>query len=375
MIILLEQFCRARPERLAQELKTKIRKVSFAIGSKGTFFIYKKGFCKNGKAFPPNTILEGTLFKEVVVFTNDKKQINPTFYALSGYCAFLFFIEFFQPFPQKEFKKVGIAFCIHSGGIPKIHSLGAIFRIGCPDRHRRAVVIGAVGIAGFGKIGPVVADLSGQVVVLSPEGTPAFCQSLKYKPELGGMEGTAVVSRHFGIEAIQINRQIGELGVHFSPKQISKLKGIVGGFLADMFQIAGSKITKSEIFLCSIAKFRLGIVLYIFQRVKLRCGGNSSSVFPIIRGIGQRRLFKIALTGSSLRNFPSITMFHFREGLPFLISTGYASAFSYKVRASIFLASSMEETPRYLRNPSPISSCCLRELYPWLKPGQKPPPL
>lgn len=25
------------------------------------------------KAFPPNTILEGTLFKEVVVFTNDKK--------------------------------------------------------------------------------------------------------------------------------------------------------------------------------------------------------------------------------------------------------------------------------------------------------------
>jgi hypothetical protein len=56
LIILLEQFCRARPERLAQELKTKIRKVSFAIGSKGTFLFTRKVFAKMEKRSLQNSI-------------------------------------------------------------------------------------------------------------------------------------------------------------------------------------------------------------------------------------------------------------------------------------------------------------------------------
>lgn len=43
------------------------------LGQRGPFLFTKKVFAKMEKAFPPNTILEGTLFKEVVVFTNDKK--------------------------------------------------------------------------------------------------------------------------------------------------------------------------------------------------------------------------------------------------------------------------------------------------------------
>ena len=80
--------------------------------------------------------------------------------------------------------------CCHLDGVEELDRIGFLRGDRIPVRHRSAVSIIAVGISGLCEVGPVVAHLSGKIIVMTVEGPPAFVQRFEGEPELGTVEGT-----------------------------------------------------------------------------------------------------------------------------------------------------------------------------------------
>ena len=137
---------------------------------------------------------------------------------------------------------------LHSRLIQELHCQRRFESIRGPFRHWRTVGIRAIRISGFGEVRPVIAHLTGQVVVFTFKRTPAFSQCFKFKPEIGGMESAGVVAGYFRAETIAEDRLFSLVCQSLAKEVGRKLKEIYTGRLlqANTFRWRPFLLTKLQ---------------------------------------------------------------------------------------------------------------------------------
>src|SRR5690554_2607600 len=89
--------------------------------------------------------------------------------------------------------------------VPKEHPERLLLGVGVPARHLYASCIQPIGIAALDEVGPVVAHLAGQIIVLAHKGPPALGEGLKEEPQIYRMKRAWVIrARYFSVEVVVV---------------------------------------------------------------------------------------------------------------------------------------------------------------------------
>ncbi len=105
-----------------------------------------------------------------------------------------------------------------------------------PFGHGLTIGVASVGVSVLCKVGPVVAHLAAEVVMMSVEGSPALHEGFECEPQLAGMEGSCVVTGDGGSELVVVygSAMLCEYACHHVG---GKLEGYEGHRLAEGFGV------------------------------------------------------------------------------------------------------------------------------------------